>query len=338
MRARYYDGRTTAAHDAEVALVRGAEGVRVSVRLVDGDLDFPLGAVRLGERVGATHRLIGLPDRASLEILDDPTFDAALAREGASTPEAPLRQLEARWRYGIVALVAVVGLTWGGLRFGAPALAAVALRFIPPSADALVASDGLALLDRIAFKPSQLDAARRTELRARFAEIADAAAPGGGYRLEFRGGGSIGANALALPAGVVVLTDELVALAANDDELRGVLAHEVGHLARRHAMRHLIASSTTALLIGAVLGDVSGSSGLIASVPTVLVDSAYSRDLEREADDFAFRYLAAHDVDPAALGRLLERLAEQHGGESGGLLASHPSFQERVRAAAASRH
>ena len=331
-RARYYDGRTSAARDAWVALE--SAGARLRVWCGGDEWSVALAARDVGERVGSTNRLLTLPERASVEILDNSAFDAQLAAAGLSTREAPLRSLEAGPRIAAVA-VAVVAVAVGWfLAYGAPALASRALRLIPPSADRLVGADGLKLLDKTTFTPSKLPPARQAELSALFAAIASSAGtPDGDYRIEFRGGGSIGANALALPAGTVVLTDELVALAHDDDELRGVLAHEVGHLARRHAMRHLVESSTTALLIGGVLGDVTGVSGLVASVPTVLVHSAYSRDLEREADEFAFAWMAAHRVDPRKLGALLERLAANDPGASTGLLASHPSFQERMRAA-----
>ena len=157
------------------------------------------------------------------------------------------------------------------------------------------------------------------------------------FRLELRGGGPIKANALALPSGIVVLTDELEQLAANDDELRGVFAHEVGHLVNRHAMRRLLQSSSAALLLGGIFGDVSGVSTLVTAVPTVLVDSAYSREFEREADEFAFRWMAQHHVAPVELGNLLTRVTNTYGEDRGGYLASHPSLRERVGAAEASK-
>ncbi len=139
-----------------------------------------------------------------------------------------------------------------------------------------------------------------------------------------------------LPSGIVVFTDELEHLAANDNELQGVLAHEVGHLVNRHAMRRLLQSSSAALLLGGIFGDVTGVSTLVTAVPTVLVDSAYSRDFEREADAFAFRWMAQHNVAPVELGNLLTRVTNTYGEDRGGYLASHPSLRERVSAAEAS--
>ena len=207
------------------------------------------------------------------------------------------------------------------------------MRFVPPSVDSFIATDTLRVLDRTTFHPTTLTTARQAQLRGIFTGIA-AGVSGGDthFRLEFRDGGSIGANALALPSGIVVLTDELEQLAKNDDELRGVLAHEVGHLVNRHAMRMLVQASATTLLIVGVFGDVSGVSSLAAVAPTVLVTAAYSRDFEREADAFAARWMGQHQVDPRRLAALLERLAERQGGDQGGFLASHPGLQERLQA------
>ena len=82
-------------------------------------------------------------------------------------------------------------------------------------------------------------------------------------------GGALGPNAFALPAGTIVITDELVQLARHDDELRAVFAHEIGHITGRHAMRMLLQNSATALLAVGLLGDVSAVSSMTAAVPAV---------------------------------------------------------------------
>jgi Zn-dependent protease with chaperone function len=332
-RGLYYDGRTSAPRPALLKVDGAGQATQLTIGLADGELRVPLSRNALGERVGDTHRHLELPDGGSIEVLDNAQFDAALDRAGLTTAEAPLRRLEGRWRYALLALLATLLATLGFVRYGAPALAARAVRFLPPGVDALLGADSLRLLDKGVFKPSALPAQRQAQLRQVFSEVAAGAAPDSfGYRLELRAGGRLGANAFALPAGIVVLTDELAQLAQNDDELRGVFAHEVGHLVNRHAMRMLVQSSAAALLLMGIFGDVSGTTSLAAAAPAALVDAAYSRDFEREADAFAFRWMSAHRVPPQRLGDLLERLAAGHGEDAGGFLASHPDLKERVRA------
>ena len=80
--------------------------------------------------------------------------------------------------------------------------------------------------------------------------------------------------ALALPSGDVFLTDELVTLAHDEDELRGALAHEVGHVVHRHAMRLLLENSASALVLAAILGDAGSAPAIAALAPAVLLSSA----------------------------------------------------------------
>lgn len=334
VRARLYDGRTAVAREATLRLSGAGANARLHVSSPGGEQLLSLRQVTVGERVGATNRLLGLPQGASLEVLDNPAFDAALQGCGVRTAEQGIGFLENRWRYALllgISALAAVGLF---LQFGLPALSTRAVALIPPSADAYIGEDTLRVLDKTTFGPSTLPSARQVQLTAEFAEIThDYPWSGKAPVLVFRAGGSIRANAIALPSGMVVLTDELVALSKDDDELRGVLAHEVGHVAHRHAMRMLVQSSASTLLLAGVFGDVSGAAPLTAAAPALVVNAAYSRDFERQADDFAFKWMARHRISPAHLGDLLERLRDQQGGGSASFLSSHPDLAERVRAA-----
>jgi Zn-dependent protease with chaperone function len=116
-----------------------------------------------------------------------------------------------------------------------------------------------------------------------------------------------------------------------------VLAHEIGHVAHRHTTRHLLQSSFMALGSVLLLGDVSAVAGLAATVPTVLLHNAYSRDFEREADRFAFDLLQRAGRSPREFAQALTRLedaASRHGGSDvPSFVSTHPSTKERVRAA-----
>jgi Zn-dependent protease with chaperone function len=338
-RALHYDGRGAAAREVLASIVTGPEGAALSLAGADGHIagqqaaPQPFTALRIGERVGGARRFVELPDGASLEVLDNDVFDALLEAAGHRTQEHGVGRLERHWRPALGALLALVGLSYAFLRFGAPLLANRAVSLLPPAFDARVGAGSLDLLDRSAFEPSALPQSRQAQLQRAFAAVAEGRAPRGiTLRLELRGGGRIGANALALPDGTIVLTDELEALARHDDELRAVFAHEIGHVVGRHAMRKLLQQSTTALLAATLLGDVGSATVLVTAAPTVLLDAAYSRDFEREADAMALRWMAEDGIAPRRLGDLLVRLAAQRGGAGGGYLSTHPDLEERVRA------
>jgi Zn-dependent protease with chaperone function len=83
-----------------------------------------------------------------------------------------------------------------------------------------------------------------------------------------------------------VITDDLVKIAKSDDEIIAVLAHEIGHVRGRHALRQLLQAAGISALAVAVLGDVSSFSAILGAAPALL-HAKHSRDFEREADTFA---------------------------------------------------
>jgi Zn-dependent protease with chaperone function len=217
------------------------------------------------------------------------------------------------------------------VQFGIPALAHVVARSLPASAEATLGDGALTALDETWFAASELPPERRAAIEARFEAIAAGVEPK--PRLVMRAGSKIGANALALPGGTVVLTDELVTLAENDDEIVAVLAHELGHVAHRHSMRSVLQNTGVGVLVAAALGDIVSISSLAGTLPTLLIQLQYSRRFEREADAFAVEHLAQSGVPPEALASMLERLEQSHGG-GGSLpayLSTHPDTGERVR-------
>lgn len=334
--ALYYDGRSALSRPVRVRVGRAADGLELQVQEGERTERIPLVGSATAGRVGQARHLLPLPDGGTLEILDGPAFAAALAAAGHEDGERLVRWLERSWLVAVTALFVLLLGSAAFLAWGLPALASRALAVIPREVDQRIGTQALNVLDRSVFKLSTLPTYRQAQLREVFAEVTAAAGPEGRqYRLEFRQGGRMAANAFALPSGIVVMTDELVALAHNDEELRGVLAHETGHLVHRHAMRQLLQSSVGALLMVSILGDVSAASTLIAGAPGVLLNAAYSRDFEREADAFAVQWMRQHGVPPERLAELLTRVSGQDGASENGLLASHPGLAERVRLAGA---
>ncbi|MCY4453967.1 MAG: M48 family metalloprotease [Immundisolibacterales bacterium] len=156
-------------------------------------------------------------------------------------------------------------------------------------------------------------------------------------------------NAFALPGGYVYLTRGLLALADNEAEVAGVLAHEIAHVTARHgAKRHT--KGTLAGLGLAVLGAVTDNDALMSlgRVGAHAALSAYSRTEEYEADDLGVLYLSRAGFEPGAMSSFLDKLkrnsalaASMHGRPATpGLdfFATHPRTRDRVaRAVAAAR-
>ncbi len=323
---RYLDGRSAVAQPARLAIDPDR-----SVRL-EGAADsrrVPLAAVKFSQRIGSIPRRVTFEDGAVFETPDNDGVDAALEAVGIGRRSQWVHRWERHWPGAIAALVAVAAVSWAFVQFGIPALAGAAARAMPPSVDAMIGTEGLELLDRAVFAPSALPAGRRGELAGQLAAMTAQLDRGHAYRLELRRGGRIGANAFALPAGIIVVTDELVALARDDQEIAAVLAHEIGHIRGRHALRMLLQDAGVAALAFALLGDIGSASSLAAAIPVVLVQAKHSRDFEREADEFARQWLRSRQLPEDRLGAMLCRL--EKAGDGVPYLSTHPPLEERAR-------
>lgn len=139
-------------------------------------------------------------------------------------------------------------------------------------------------------------------------------------------------NAFALPGGQTFYLSALIAASRTPDEFAGVLAHELGHVYHRHGMQTLISTSATGLLVGFVLGDLTGLS-VAGAVGAALIDNRFSREAEAEADAFAGRTAQRLGFSPAGLIDLLERVsADDAFSRALALFSNHPLTADRRRA------
>lgn len=138
-------------------------------------------------------------------------------------------------------------------------------------------------------------------------------------------------NAVALPGGQVLIFDGLVQQAQSPEELAGVIAHEIGHVRKRHVMTAILRQFGLSILLA---GANSSSVHSLAGIATL----GYSRKAESQADAFARERLAQNRISPLGAARFFERMAKMTGddGEGGravlGWLATHPSPKNRARA------
>ncbi len=136
-------------------------------------------------------------------------------------------------------------------------------------------------------------------------------------------------NAFALPGGHSFYFSALLDQTESPEEFAGVMAHELGHVVHRHGMEQLISTSATGLLVGFVLGDMTGLS-IAGAMGAALIDSRFSRDAEREADRFAADVAQRLSFRAAGLANLLERVAgDDQFSAALALLSTHPLTTER---------
>ena len=312
----------------------------------------------ISEKLGNTPRQLHFKDGAYCMISDHAGFEAMLRHENYQ-PQTLVSKLDAHWRYVITAIGISLGLVVAFYQWGLPWAAQLTAERLPVQVTKTMDEHSLAMLDKAVLEPSKLPLDRQQTLQNRFsalltADKSNVAPP----RLLFRSAPQIGPNAFALTGGTVILLDELVALAdsqqtkkpmaqAADHEVLGVLAHELGHVREHHALRQLLQGSVVALAMTWYIGDVSST---LAMMPTLLLQTNYSRDFERQADDFAIHTLQINHIDPMHLANLFKKLeafaetaakqekkppanekAAQANIDISDYLMTHPAMAERIK-------
>lgn len=344
--ADYFDGRSTRPHAVTLTLGGGV----LSVRGDSIQRDDPITVLRVSEPMGAAPRLISFSDGAHCEVRDHAGMAAML--ESSGFRDGLVVRLQRHWRWAFAAVLVTVAAVVAGYKWGLPAASEWLAFRTPEAVLAKLGSGTMNVLDRAAFLPSKLPEARQQQLREKFDRMI---APGNTARprhvLLFRDGGRVGANALAIPDGTIVITDQLAALTADDEEILSVLAHELGHIERRHGLRMLIQGSIVAFVVSWYIGDVSS---VAAGLPTLLLQAQYSRVHELEADRYGAAMLKANGIAPRKLGDMLAKLEAAHRsgkeitdpdakdkrpsekdrkrGVMGDYLSSHPATRERIEA------
>lgn len=321
--ATRFDGRSAA---AETVLVRVAGEVLEVVSR--GAIErFVLRDVGVSEAFAHAPRMLALPGGATLEVPDgERRFAAALAAAGVR--DSWVVRLQRAWPAALAALVFLLALGAWIYVDGLPIAARIAASAMPSSVERRMGDSVLALLDQERLRPSRLPAERQAGIEKRFKAAVATAAPGTEVRLLFRDGS---ANAFAIPGGTIVLLDDLVAAAASDEEILGVLGHELGHVVERHSTRQLLQAVGVAAMASMIWGDFSS---VAANVPAVMGMLRYGRAFEEDADTFAIGFLRRNGLSSEALATFLERSERSTRRSASGapeFLSSHPDTASRIR-------
>ncbi len=329
--ARYVAARLSV-HDGKTLHIEGEDGTALA--------DAPVRKVRVSPRLGNIARRFDLPDGARFETYDNDGVDALLRATRGLSSGGWVDRLERSWKTVAASVLLAALAVYAFAVYGIPAAAVQLAQDTPPGVSQVLADQTMAVLDSEYLLPSKLAAKDRTKAQKLFDRVASHASPGHAtYHLVFRSGGvAVGPNAFALPDGRVVMTDELWALVKNDEEIKGVFAHEMSHVDHAHGLQRVYEAALVPAAIAVVTGDLSQVSQLSVILPGILVQSAYSRAFEQQADDDAATLLRRMGANPGRLADLLERMENKICGKKGcgpSWLGSHPQTSaraERLRA------
>ncbi|MES2743280.1 MAG: M48 family metallopeptidase [Pseudomonadota bacterium] len=324
-----------------------AAGLAVTARFEHGHLVAEQAGLRLD--AAALVVSVGGLERPELRLnwLDPDRRPCSLAPAGeadrvtlcASAPpalQAHCAQWQARgdhvrqtWMWlgaaGALLLLVALALGWA-LWQGAPRLTEALARRLPLSFEQKL---GQAMLIQLRARASLIDSG---PAQAALHHIGGRLTAGSPYSYRWIIQRDPSLNAYAIPGGIVVVHSGLLRATANGGELAAVLAHEVQHIERRHALRHMIGNLGLAAVLALTVGDVSA---VAAALAHQLGSTYFSRELEQEADRLGFQALLRAGVSPVgmpAFFRTLQQRAREAGqaGEGPAWLASHPLTAERI--------
>lgn len=327
LEAGYYDGKTSRRH--AVRLQAGPDGVEI---IGSGwDRHEPFAGLRVSEPIGGAPRTLTFADGSYCEVVQGRELDALLATVGHR--DHAVARWQNSWRLALAGVAFMLAVLLAGYRWGLPWLAERTAPMIPSPAVSYMSQQVLKTLDGNMLAPSALPVERQQALAEGLRSIASGDPELANSRLLFRSAPKAGPNAFALPDGEIVLFDELVALADSDEEVLGVLAHELAHVKFRHGLRQVIQSSVVAAVAASYFGDISS---LLSGLTAVLLESKYSRGFELEADAYGATLMRRNGRSAEGLATMLEKMERIHEKKSPGTqshadwLSSHPETAERI--------
>lgn len=331
----FYDGFSSKPYQAKVyaideqsVLVRYGERFELERCYLYEDMTL-IGAL------GKIHPIIELKDDARLE------FPEALPewfQLNSKKTYHSIWKLEKSPSLILFSAIFVAALIFATVKWGVPTAAYYVAKHLP--ADTLkVIGDEAEQYVVSATGETTLSDTRQKKIIDQYNKVV---ANGKPAKIIFRAGKSIGANALAIPNNTIILTDELVELAKNDDEIIGVLAHEQGHLIQKHSLQQTLSSLGFSVILIAITGD---GSDLVTTVPVALIGAKYSRDFESEADLYALNTMHQHQIPTVHFANFLQRLEDDNAEEKSSkdkkdadgasvfdFLQSHPATKARIQA------
>jgi predicted Zn-dependent protease len=137
-------------------------------------------------------------------------------------------------------------------------------------------------------------------------------------------------NAFALPNGHLIVYSGLIINSDNQEELSGVICHEIAHINLNHVMKKLVKEIGLSVLISMTTGN--GGAEIVKETAKMLSSSAFDRSLEKEADIKAVDYLVKARINPEPFADFLFKLSETENEATQYLtwMSTHPDSKERA--------
>jgi len=289
---------------------------------------FELGASTQHITIPGVPMEFGFPDGAK--------FSAADAQVRLTSSNPSLESLEKNKTLIVASVVLVPALMWFVMMVLMPRIAQGAVAYLPEVVSQQMGKQAFEIIERTMLEPSETDEATQQQIKQQWQNtlVALNLSPQK-YKLHVYASEYFGPNAFALPDGTVVITDDLLEqLGDNTDATLAVLLHEIGHVEHKHSLSMVAQSVSSAVAFAMIFGDIEGIGEILLGAGSTLVQSKFSRNMEREADDFALEKLIELGKPADAFAQAMQSFLDLSEGNADiellKYLSSHPDTQERI--------
>jgi len=327
MKAKLFDKQSSGFDRVEIEIKEGA----LHIKTAEHVSTYLLSEITFSSRLGNMPRSIYLGDGKVCECEDNDFIDKALKEFKIDGGSGFIHHLESNSIYILPALFITISVIFLFLKFVVPYSAEKIASSIPQNIASQVGQGSLEALDKIILKPTKLSKEKQEELRSDFKKMTQSLQDLPPLALHFRFSEEIGPNAFALPDGSIIITDQLVLLSKNNNELLSIFAHEIGHIKNRHAIRMVLQNSAVLVIIATLTGDATTASSVLSALPTMLIESSFSRELENEADAYALFVMKKNNISLHHFADIMTRLSDGYEeSKTQEYFSSHPITSSRI--------
>ena len=297
---------------------------------MDRVCQYPIKDTVISSRVGNIPRRFRFPDGSLFETRDNDGVDQML-RSAKYRQKSWFFLLESQWKVAFFGLLILFALAY----FFIVSFNSWLARKLAPS---VPHSWSVQITDRVVknfksrkiFHPQKVD--KSVELKKRILkhfEDFQKDFPSQKMYLEFVSSPSIKANAVAFPDGRIIVTDELLETFNSEGQVLGVLLHEIGHVYYYHPVEAVIKNLVLGLTASLIVGD-----GGFVAFSLMVLNNRYSREAEREADEFALNQMMQRGIPPESLAEALTHFKNQsQSSDIPVFLSTHPNIDSRIEQA-----
>ena len=278
----------------------------------------------------------------SLFIADD-QLTANHSKFLTSTTEGWLSAFDQLGLKTLTILLAIIVILILGYRYALITFSPTIVKLFPYEWEKQIGKATFDSLNRTLLDETELPTQRVNTLKQRAKNILNQANLHSYPSIEFMKSDIIGANALALPGGPIIVTDDLVKLLKDDELVLGVIAHEIAHIQERHSLHQIVEIVGLSSLAWLIFGLDEGILEEVALVGINLWSMKKSRDFEKDSDLLALEFLENAGLKKKSFILAIEKLTEHFCSKSkldksdcltgvkSGWLATHPTGAERLK-------